>query len=592
MEFDSPRWLWLLPLFAAPGLWLTVRLYGRPRRLGLAFAYALAWILIGVLAVSPRWRFRSETWHAPLVVLAVDQSGSYAALGSQAIARASVRAARAHYEALGFTVRETAYPLGRDVASFPNLQAVLAWTDGRDSSERRELPAPTPLFPVVVVPTQSEVQGELVVADSTMLTVEWRVLGGRGKTGALSPSAELVLVEGGAILWRTTLVPPAEAPIGERVTLQLTLPATLRARAAQADPASWRALVRPEQGNRFTENDTLALMVRGRNNPRRILIRPLATLEERGLADALRSSIVTEISSGAAEEALPAGDPVVTALEVSALSGWLATASEARGAGAWRTVIWVRAGSSTLAAVWAAAKPAGVPVIVYVPSDLANASNAANAQRGGFSADARVVWRTEGAPFLPAGVLRLGDLGFGDARFAQNLHAPDPLLEALAYAEEDGRRGLLFWREKDNGVFGCALPPLWNTTFSSNFSKGSGQATPWLQGISEWARRASEGTGAAQPSAAHAAVVTEFDELARLGNDLEVLRRLAVRGKGETINIVSNDIDEKIWPALPGGQIRARSTRMIPLAPPLLTALAIASLLAIVWALRKRLRLD
>jgi hypothetical protein len=82
-------------------------------------------------------------------------------------------------------------------------------------------------------------------------------------------------------------------------------------------------------------------------------------------------------------------------------------------------------------------------------------------------------------------------------------------------------------------------------------------------------------------------------ELARLGTDPHVLRGLAARSRGDIVGTIATDHGvDFAWPALPGGQVRETRARVHRITPPVLTALLIALLLSVLWAARKRLRLD
>jgi hypothetical protein len=615
---DFSMRLWLLPLFVLPGLWLAVRLYLRgplgrseTHRLVPAVLYALGWLGIGLLALSPLWRWPSETWHPPLVALVVDESESYAALGARDSARRVMRDARAHYEALGFKVVETGFdPAKRNgpavVADFSNLQAVFVWTDGR--FDAGATPWPAPLFPVRVHLASGEVQGEraevhltAIGADGAQpapwLTVEGR-MAGSGAPGSVTPQAEVVIQDGKKILWKTTWnlseggsdrsAPSRSLVSGDRVSARFTLPREL----AQGDPSRWKVRVLPARAaaNVRVENDTVPVTVRGNRSPTRIVLRPLVSLEERGLLDALRNNGDGESAEG--DEKSDDGESnAARAVEASALSAMELSQ---------RMVVWVRADSKALTQATQATVKAKASIVVYERT------------RSGenFGPDARLGWRADGGAYLPAGALRLADLGATDAA-AMSLRQPDASIEALAWAEENGRRGVLFWRNRRDARFGFALPPLWRATFSAGASSlESARATAdvsaqWARGASDWARalgsRSTVGsargndvnkssTSSVSPNKSGSE--TQAPELSRLGSDVEALARLALSGNGNTINSYSNDIDSELWPVLPGGQTRAASTRIIALAPPFLTALLVAALFSIVWWMRKRLRLD
>jgi hypothetical protein len=615
---DFSMQLWLFPLFVVPGLWLAVRLYLRgplgrseTRRLVPAILYSLGWLGIGLLALSPLWRWPSETWHPPLVALVVDESESYAALGARDSARRVVRAARAHYEALGFKVVETGFdPAMRKgpaaVADFSNLQAVLMWTDGR--FDPGETPWPAPVFPVRVHLASGEIQGERVEvhlaargADGTQpapwLMVEAR-MAGSGAPGPASTQAEIVIQDGEKLLWKTNWnlaeggsdrsAASRTLASGERVSARFTLPREL----AQGDPSRWTVRVRPARAaaNLRAENDTVPVTVRGNNRPMRLVLRPLVSLEERGLLDALRNNgenEKVEVGDDAESNAARAVD--ASELRDMELSP--------------RMVVWVRADARVLTEVAQttakATKQARATLVVYERTRSGET----------FGPDARLGWRAGGGAHLPAGALRLADIGVSDAASAMPLRAPDASIEALAWAEENGRRGVLFWRNRRDGRFGFALPPLWRATFTAGASSleatraTADVSAQWTRGASEWARALGSVADSARDARSNKGVATKVStneistktqapELSRLGSDVEALAQLAISGNGNTINSYSNDIDNKLWPVLAGGQTRAASTRIVAFAPPFFTALLVAALFSIVWWMRKRLRLD
>src|SRR5690606_17251987 len=103
---------------ALPGLWLTWRLYARPRgeqgshrgvlRLLTVTATAV-WMLLSWLVVAPVLRTQSDVYHPPVVVLALDESLSHAALGARDSSRRLLVVAQQHYEAQGFKVLRASF---------------------------------------------------------------------------------------------------------------------------------------------------------------------------------------------------------------------------------------------------------------------------------------------------------------------------------------------------------------------------------------------------------------------------------------------------------------------------------------------------
>lgn len=551
MFFGANPWLFIL--FAAPGLWLVWRLYfrsgvalGALRRRVLASLAAAAWIALAWFAVQPFRKLAPDVFHKPAVVLAVDESASYAALGGRDAARAGLDSARRHYESLGFRVRALGFTtgagLGRalDSLAIPNLQAVLLWSDGRFQDEgspvAREWSAP--VFPVKV-PMRKEAQGESAV-------LAFRSSGGLAASAeievAWSGTAREVMLElraAGVTVWTQALERPSGAHPGSRAARAYALPGPVAARLAGdagARPWEWKALVRPRDAreNASARNDTLEVRFRGLRRARAVFIRPLRSLEERGLVDALSSDSAEVTAMLPTELKLRPGD-----------------------------VLWARAG--------ARAPAADATVEYHLPEDIARGA--------AFGGDARVAWSDSGAAFLPPEVLRLADLGMDGAV----LRVPDSGVEALAWAEQDGRRGLLAWRSRNERArsFGFAPPPLWRTGFQADAPAAAVRETQgrWVRGLAAWARgprTLPQGPKRRDP----------FDvEMSRLGADEETLARLASASGGSVL-------EKNSWPALPGGQTRETRFQAAALAPAWPMVLMIASLLCALWALRKRFQID
>jgi hypothetical protein len=556
MFFSTSPWLFFL--FAAPGLWLTWRLYfrsgialGARRRRVLAALALAAWIALAWFAVQPFRKLDPDVYHRPAVVLAVDESASYAALGARDAAQAGVDSARRHYESRGFRVRVLGFTesarLGRalDSLAIPNLQAVLLWSDGRFHESPRGAPEwPAPVFPVKV-PALAEAQGERAVVtlapsgdrESAEMEIVW--------SGGLD--AVLELRAAGKTVWTQALAWPAGTDPGARASRPFALPAPVAALLsgdAGARPWEWKALLRPRdpRKNASVRNDTLDVQFRGLRRAREVFIRPLRSLEERGLVDALSSDSAEVTAVFPQELGLRAGD-----------------------------VLWTRAGARAPAS--GAAK-----VEYHFPEDIAGTRMRASS----FDGDARVSWRDSGAAFLPAEVLRLADLGMGGAA----LPAPGSGVEALAWAEQDGRRGLLLWRAAVKGgapVFGFAPPPLWRAGFQGSAeAQGAVRETQgrWVRGVAAWAR------GPRMLPQGPRRARDPFDaEMARLGTDEEILARMAAASGGSLLEKTS-------WPSLRGGQTRETRFRAAALAPAWPLVLLITALLCALWTLRKRFQID
>jgi hypothetical protein len=569
---------WPAAAIAVAGLGLTGLLYGRAAlpispgwKRTLAGLSAAAWIALAFFLAQPAWKLNPEIFHRPAVVLAVDESASYAALGARAASAASLEAARAHYDSLGFDVRllgfadrvgdtkarapragafgpgtrASALVRALDSLALPNLQAVLLWSDGRFEADADGAGEdwPAPVFPVRV-PASAEAQGEKVVVEASdpaeaTVAVTWR--------GA--DEARLELRAAGKTVWTQRVTRPRGAEPGTAVTTELKLPVDL-ARTIEGSGVL-QALVKSVSASSksFLKNDTVETRLAGTRRAREIFLRPLTTLDERGLVDAL-SSDSTEVTAE-----LP-GDPAV---------------SVALRAGA---VMWVRAGRGTASAV----KTVGARVDYLLPEDAEGFES--------FDAEARVSWREEGAAFLPAEVLRLADLGVESGR-SLRLRSPAPRLEALAWAEHEGRNGLLVWRDRTTGAFGFAVPPIWRAAFQAAPAARETRALQarWARGVATWVR------GPRAVSSAARARDPNDVEMSLLGVNQELLARAAAASGGRILE-ASQDGSPFAWPVLRGGQTRESRFRAAELAPAWPSVLVISLLLCALWALRKRLRLD
>lgn len=611
---------WWFPLLVAPGVWLTVRLYlrGPVRHPALAVLSVCVWVVLGVWALSPTWRHQPETWHPPLVVLAVDDGASYAALGAREIALTQRRAARTHYESRGFRVDDADFPGHLPGGSaYLNLQAVLLWSDGRAPGLNGRgatglSGASGPVHPVRVSVETGEVQGEEAAvrlldegADGrVLLMVAWRAAGARAADARIQLHVE------GKSVWTAILAHPSFVRAGERVTSEVALPAAA-AEAVRDARGEIRALVRPAEGrdNVFVENDTVAVDASQLRRAWQVFIRPLTTLHERGLMDALREDSRFRVAAMSARDAR----------------------ERLEGDGA--AVVWMPQSRPALSF-----RPdEGVAVVRYhFPSSVYPAR-----QHRGFSPDARIGRAAQVDAVLPAGALRLADLGFAvaNAGGAEWVLAPEREgIEPLAWVEEDGRRGLLFWRDLQSGThgtygtYGFVVPPLWDVRFQPDGASGAAAfsttslMTAWVRGAAWWTLMhgsgavGADGEAPARPAASTPSSSSftsspslPSSSLARLGTDVEALALLAARqgtsivmpgtprqagGKQEEDEVVrdgygtQNGEDARPWPVLPEGHMREARERAYALTPSLPAALVLVGLLACVWFARKRLQLD
>lgn len=247
-------------------------------------------------------------------------------------------------------------------------------------------------------------------------------------------------------------------------------------------------------------------------------------------------------------------------------------------------VLWVN--GQTPSQAIASAKQTGVPVILHVTPDPSAAGYS-------FTSAARVMWREDAQGFFPGGVLTLADLG---SDVSWELPRPDSSNEAIAWAEQQGRHGLLFWRRKGSAtpLFTFVMPSLW----SSRFHPGADERIlhlqeRWVQGAAEWARVA--GARLRAPVSQNPATMrSALDvEMSRLGVDEEALYSLGISTRGNALHDTGGDaLFLKALPDLPRGQMEETHSKSHLFFPAGVTTLAIIALLCAAWAARKKLHLD
>ncbi len=657
MSFSFSPWL-LLPVLIA-GLWLAHALYLRasavaPRRWRrpLALLTLAAWLILAGLLAQPLWNGLKSIYRVPVIVVAVDGSPSYAAGGgvrSGDAVRREVEAAKTFYREKGFRVLELSFGetvrpaashdgLGEltslnalhrylDSLATPNLQGVFLWTDGRFNLDTEGGEGwSAPVFPVVPpVGAWNEVQGESVAAElsdsGAEVSVAWRQLGKGG--------ASLELQSDGRSFWKEKLPAPDSAS-GKKLLRRFHLPA-----GAFHGATAWTALIRPESmaENTTTKNDTLDVRLSGFHRRRQVFLRPLQSLDERAMMDAL-------FASDSLEAAAVEPESLRTRLRYG-------------------DVLWARSHEAPRAL--AAARARGVPVILY------ESSGEAASRRSPFDSLAHVAWREDGNRLLPAAVLSLADLGGSGLE----LREPDSTLEPLVWAEESNRRGILLGRRKngDEPVFELSLPSFWSSRFRPDADERVRRLQEgWLQGIAEWVRLQGEGAQVIAPpvlladrpffltarvfanSVAARDSTTRWDaredadgkensltgvveskesetrlgpfrlaagkhalsvysdgariwsdtlrvrypadvEASRIGIDVEALSALALETHGKLLRASNGDFTTSL-PDLPRGQIQETLSKSTPVFPSALFTFLVIALLSAVWALRKKLRLD
>jgi hypothetical protein len=260
-------------------------------------------------------------------------------------------------------------------------------------------------------------------------------------------------------LWREKL-PRPEGAAGDRLRHRFRLPPRVAAQAAAAGDLRVRIRPESEADNAVTANDTVALTRKGKRSRHQIFVRPLRSLEERGFLDALYAAESLAVSSSPPES----------------------LASLNLGSG---DVLWIRARSPSQARALESAAKAGVPAVLYGET---------GAQA--YSADARVGIQPEGIAHLPAGVVRLADLGAESLTLAPE----DSSVEAMAWAEERGRRGVLLGRRRGGMIFTLAALPFWSSAFRPNADdRVLGLQRHWARGAAAWVGRRGRGVWVEMP---------------------------------------------------------------------------------------------
>ncbi len=510
--------------------------------------------------------------------------------------------------------------------AIPNLQAIVVATDGRFHGRRVPADAwPAPVFPLHIVPASREVQGESVLVHqrpgetASDLEVRWRLAGqAEREVGGGTVAVLEIRDSAGSLVAREPLSVPAATSPGTLVVSHFRRPWGLDA----PEKGGWIALLRPASpdANVLEANDTVVIVGQSGGRPRHLIAGPVVTLRERGLIDALTANDSMET------EVIREG-----------------SASSVRTAAA----VWVRAMSPHAASASAIAASLGVPLIRYMPGF---------AEGSLFGAGAGVSWRMEGTEYMPAAVLRAGDLAIDTIR----LPSPTAGIEPLAWAEQDGRMGLLFWRDTTSGTFGAFVPSLWEAAFRPDGGAGVAGARAWIRGIARWTAAAGTATvmvpdtafadrpfsvAASIPRASDDSVGLHLEDVARgfrylahkagprqvridslsfpagrhavrlirdgeevwSGSlhvrDPEIVALSLLGADAEALQALASNTGGKVlrldpaaghvaWPELAGGHAREERESVIFLAPIIPFILFITIMLSLSWWYRKRHRLD
>lgn len=679
----SPWFLLLIPV----GLWILLRAYGGRGGGGIGsgrggrvlFALqAFALVLLALSLTGPELRRHNVRFHNPAILILRDQSASFRAgavlgLGAR-YADFQARLAAA-YSGRKFDVRVADFAAGAwpvsgfphapgppapapgdptslgaaadfaDTAAIPNLQAVFLFSDGRAvlDSGRSARAWRVPVFPVVFVPDSvAEAQALSVSLDGSAAEVAWEPV------GKLAGDPQFRLLRGGRVLLTRKL--PASSPAGADGSRTF--------RFAWSPPPGdgpLRAILEPASpsANFDRWNDTVSVAASGSAAARRVyILKPIRSLDERGMVDALRAEGNLNVTFFAAEEA--AGLAPSATDEVWVEAGALANAKLAAwlGTQAGKTVIYARTGEDGFGR--AAAGPRTVPGLADAP--WPEFTPAAEIKPGKSASDA-----------FPDEVVRLKSL------------SPDPLRAPAAPARgtsveirEGAKRAMLMGRilmGQGKPAFFFCLPAIWGNLFdpqgdfatrenigayvraayamagqAENAARVSlprraiagipfdaeidlpeasaGQAAPGAAafgaagpgGPREWVKPAAAGNAPdwtakaiVLPAGRYrlwvrvgsdtlwrdslAALPQEALELARLGFDAGSLADLAARSGGAVLRPAGSEVTS-LLPPLPDAQMRMDRTVAIRLYNTLPIALLVLALLSASWALRKKWDFD
>ncbi|MBW8888994.1 MAG: hypothetical protein JF616_14670 [Fibrobacteres bacterium] len=682
---------WFLLLIPV-GLWILWRAYGggtggggaggigsgRGGRVLFALQ-ALALVLLALSLSGPELRRHNVRFHNPAILILRDQSASFRdgavlGLGSR-YSDFQARLASA-YGAKKFDVRvadfaASVWPVSgfphapgppapapgdptslgaaadfADTAAIPNLQAVFLFSDGRAvlDSGRSARAWRVPVYPVEFMPDSvAEVQAVSVALDGNAAEVKWEPV------GKVSGDPQLRLLRGGRILLTRNL--PGSAPAGadgSRSSRFAWSPppgaGTLRATLEPATPAA----------NFDRWNDTVPVAASGSAAARRVFIlKPIRSLDERGMVDALRAEGNLNVTFFSAEEtaglAPAAGDQVwmeAGALANAKLAAWL-------GIQAGKAVIYARtgedgfgratAGSRTLPglpdAPWAEFTPAaeiksGKSASDAFPDEVVRLKSLSPDPLRAPAAPARgtsieIKEGTKRAMLMGRIPMGQGKRAFffclpaiwgnlfdpqGDFSTRENIGAYVRAAYALAGQEESAARVSLPRRAIAGIPFDAEIDLPEGASGESDQAAACafGAAGPGLS--KEWLRPAAAGNASDWTAKAIvlpagrfrlwvrigadtlwrdslAASPQEALELARLGFDAGSLADLAARSGGALLRPSGSEVTS-LLPTLPDAQLRMDRTVAIRLYNTLPIALLVLILLSASWALRKKWDFD
>ena len=488
LHFSGSPWFLLL---LAPGLFILWRQYrggagarGRGQGMVLMLLQAAALLLLVASLMGPEWVRRHAEFHNPSVMILRDRSGSFQAGAYLGLGEEYTRleeAIAAEYRSRRFDVmvadfNERAWPVSGfpgkssdavepggaasgtsgpdapptslaaladfvDSAGGQNLQAAFLFSDGRANldSGKASRTWPVPVYPIVLpVKKVSEIQPDRVGfsspegnGDPGGLEVAW------SPVGPVSAGPTVRILKGDKTLY-TGELPLSDAQGDFRVA---TL--TWRPGAGQGKMEDLRAVVVPAggRGNFDPYNDTLAVSAWGGRGERRILVvKPLRSLDEKGMMDLFNALDDARVELMSVEE--------IMARPLSA-----------------KDQVWVEAGVLSRGGLLKTLRETSAKVVAYarpgaLPADIAGVK----VKRVEFSPGAETRAARAAADVFPDGVVRLKSIA------SRSLAAPasEPPWREAAVLSEGGRRGILMgWFPLGPGkeAFFLALPPMWDLLF-------------------------------------------------------------------------------------------------------------------------------
>jgi hypothetical protein len=669
----SPWFLLLIPV----GLWIVWRTNAGGNAPGSAgrilFALqALALILLSLSLTGPELRRHQIRFHNPAILILRDQSASFRAGATLGLGeRYSEFQARlaAAYGARKFDVRvadfaSVGWPVSgfsgaspppapasgdptslaaaaefADTAAIPNLQAVFLFSDGRAvlDSGRSARAWRVPVYPVVFVPDSiAEVQATAVTVEDGGVEAKWETV------GRSAGDPRLRLLRGGKTVLDRKL--PAAAPAGTDGSHSF-----LFAWSPPPGNGPLRAILEPAQATADFDpwNDTVPVAATGSAAAQRVFVlKPIRSLDEKAMLDALRAQGNLNVTYFSAEEASAlaptAGDQV-----------WAEAGALANG----KVTAWLRAQAGK--AVIYARADGFAPMTGPAPRD---GTGLPDAPWPDFTPAAEIKPAKVASEAFPDEIVRLRSLS------ADPLRAPPaPPRGTWVEIREGGKRGLLMGRiELGRGkrAFFFCLPAIWRNTFDpqSDFAArenigayvraahalagqdenaarvslprrliaglpfdadiempegAAGEAAFGVAGAGfakEWIRSPANGNAAewtakeiVLPAGRYrawqrsgtdtlwrdslAVAPREALELARLGFDAGNLADLASRSGGAVLWPAGSGVTSQL-PTLPAAQIRMDRTVATRLYNTLPLCLFVLAVLALSWTLRKKWDLD